>query len=320
MSDRGTRLREIELMARRTSQHDYMFFYYTGHGDQVTCRHGSEPDRKDEAIITYTGRRIIDNVLKKCLVDPLPRGAKLFALWDCCHSHTMLDLEHYNCNSWRASLKVLSGWARKTKSFGKMLSAGLLRGGSGTRSSTKDDPQAKIASSTFDSMKICRVTSPDSYEAGCTPNCSMTLPEQRVKANVVSLSACRDNELAYDDNVTGETVTKFFIACFERNPEATYQDLLSYIRQNVDAITRRRIGARKSTGEISHYQHHLQTLSGNEVDTVDWDVCKHHDRNTDDNDTATLSSQHPSVRLIWSSRVYHDILFFVDSTQVTTAW
>jgi hypothetical protein len=71
---------------------------------------------------------------------------------------------------------------------GKMLSAGLLRGGSGTRSSTKDDSQAKIASSTFDSMKICRVTSPDSYEAGCTPNCSMTLPEQRVKANVVRIS------------------------------------------------------------------------------------------------------------------------------------
>lgn len=81
-------------------------------------------------ILTYTGKRIIDNVgsvswivflirgtewlklLKKRLVDPLPRGAKLFvrvliswkkkvlpmtslrgqALWDCCHSHTVLGM------------------------------------------------------------------------------------------------------------------------------------------------------------------------------------------------------------------------------------
>ncbi|KAG1869995.1 caspase domain-containing protein [Suillus subluteus] len=103
-------LREIDLIVKRTSQYDQIFFYYTGHGDQVTCKHNTEPDNKDEAILTYTGKRIIDNTLKKRLVDPLPHGAKLFALWDCCHSHTVLDLEHFNCNGlWRMPLKVLSG-------------------------------------------------------------------------------------------------------------------------------------------------------------------------------------------------------------------
>ncbi|KAG2136670.1 caspase domain-containing protein [Suillus clintonianus] len=107
---RANILREIDDMVKLTSQQDQMFFYYTGHGAQVTCRHNSEPDNKDEAILTYTGKRIIDNVLKERLVDPLPPGAKLFALWDCCHSHTVLDLAHSNCNGlWRKPLKVLTG-------------------------------------------------------------------------------------------------------------------------------------------------------------------------------------------------------------------
>ncbi|OJA21579.1 hypothetical protein AZE42_04118 [Rhizopogon vesiculosus] len=301
-------LHQIDLMVHQTSQHDQMFFYYTGHGDQVTCRHGSEPDGKDEAILTYTGKRIIDNVLKAHLVDPLPCGAKLFALWDCCHSHTVLDLEHYNCNAWRVPFKVLSGLAKKTKSLGKKLSASLVRDSSeGRRSSTKDS-QARTRSSTLDSMNfpdLCRVTSPDSYLAGCTPDCPMTLPEMRVKAHVVSLSACRDNELAYDDNATGETVTKFFIEHLERNPNTTYQDLLSFIQQGVDAITRRRTRAKKST---SNYPHHLQKLSENEVEIENWHKCEHHDHSHDENDTSTLNSQQPS----YSSHYRLDLSQVVD--------
>ncbi|KAJ8580297.1 hypothetical protein M405DRAFT_869581 [Rhizopogon salebrosus TDB-379] len=290
-------LYQIDITIARTSKHDRVFFYYTGHGDQVTCRHNTEPDLKDEAILTYTGKRIIDNVLKEHLVDPLPRGAKLFALWDCCHSHTVLDLEHYNCNAspWRAPFKVLSGLARKTKSLGKRLSASLLRDSSGSRSSTKDDSQPVIRSSTFDSThlpELCRVSSPDSYVPTCTADCPMTLPDMQVKANVVSLSACRDNESAYDDNATGETVTKFFIEYLESHPKASYQDLLSYIQEKVDAITYRR--TKKPTGDISHYSPRLQKLSENEVEGEGRHEFEHHDHNADDNDTSTLSSQQPS--------------------------
>jgi hypothetical protein len=68
----------------------------SGHGNQVTCKHHTETDGKDEVIYAYTGRYIVDNVrlphtmfldfglivhsqkLRKALVDPLPRGSKLF--------------------------------------------------------------------------------------------------------------------------------------------------------------------------------------------------------------------------------------------------
>ncbi|PCH35032.1 hypothetical protein WOLCODRAFT_139697 [Wolfiporia cocos MD-104 SS10] len=42
---------------------------------------------------------IVDNDLRKLLVDPLPVGAYLTAVLDSCHSGTLLDLKHYRCNT-----------------------------------------------------------------------------------------------------------------------------------------------------------------------------------------------------------------------------
>lgn len=45
------------------------------------------------------GRYIVDNTLRKLLVDALPPGACLIAIFDACHSGTILDLDHYDCNA-----------------------------------------------------------------------------------------------------------------------------------------------------------------------------------------------------------------------------
>jgi WD40 repeat protein len=282
-------LREIDIMVERTSPHDHLFFYYTGHGDQVTCRHSTESDGKDEAILTYTGKRIIDNVLKEHLVDPLPQSAKLFALLDCSHSHTMLDLEHYECNElWPAPFKVLSGMGRKTKSFGESPSANFLKDSSEGRSSINDGSQTKFGSLATDNMGLGpRTSSPDTFLPKCTLDCPLTLSGERDKAHVVSLSACRENELAYDDNATGETLTKFFIEYLERNPEASYHDLLSYIRHKVDEITSRRIRETNSLPD-------LRVLG------------KYKDKK--ENEDSTSSSQRPS----YSSHYRLDMLQMVD--------
>lgn len=292
---RANMLREIDILVKQTTEHDQIFFYYTGHGDQVTCRHHTETDLKDEAILTYTGKRIIDNVLKEHLVDPLPQGAKLFALWDCCHSHTVLDLEHSNCNGlWRTPFKVLSGLARKTKSIGKRLSTSFLKDSCESRFASKDESQLRNISVEIDNTDLCRVSSPDSYLPPCTFNCPMTLPENRVKAYVVSLSACKDNESAYDDNATGDTVTKFFIEYLERNPRPSYRELLCYIRERVNDITRRRTQATRLERETAYHPHHLRRLSENEVEIEDWRQCDHRGDIDDGNDTSTLNSQQPS--------------------------
>lgn len=231
-------LREIDIMVQRTSQHDHLVFYYTGHCDLVGNTHHDSPN-EDFAILSYTGKRIIGNMLKARLVGPLPQGAKLFVLWDCSHCHTILDLEHYKCNELlSAPFKVLSGLGRKTKSSGERPCASFLKDSSVVQSSINNDSETNFASLTTDNMGLSRVDSPDTYLFECTLDCPLTLPEERDEAHVVSLSACRHGEHAYYDNTTGETVTKFFIDYLERDPEASYHDILSYIRHKVDGITK----------------------------------------------------------------------------------
>ncbi|EIW78423.1 hypothetical protein CONPUDRAFT_167435, partial [Coniophora puteana RWD-64-598 SS2] len=82
-------LRELDKLVADAAPCDRFFFYFTGHGSQRKCRHGSEPDLRDEAIVDVQGVKLIDNRLHE-RIRRLPIGAKFFALFDCCHSATIL--------------------------------------------------------------------------------------------------------------------------------------------------------------------------------------------------------------------------------------
>ncbi|KAK0462344.1 caspase domain-containing protein [Desarmillaria tabescens] len=73
---------------------DSLFFHYSGHGDQTDDQNGDEVDGKDEEIICFDSAPFIDDDIHKVLVDPLPPGCKLTALFDSCHSGTILDLPY----------------------------------------------------------------------------------------------------------------------------------------------------------------------------------------------------------------------------------
>lgn len=105
---------------------DRRFFFFAGHGCQVVCTEGTEDDEKDEAILlhdhhghpvdesgqpidpvflrslpsTDPRRRIldgimIDNELRQLLVNRVPPEGQLIAVFDTCHSGTMLDLDYH---------------------------------------------------------------------------------------------------------------------------------------------------------------------------------------------------------------------------------
>ncbi|KAG1729143.1 hypothetical protein EDB19DRAFT_1744526, partial [Suillus lakei] len=93
----------------------------------------------------------------------------------------------------------------------------------------------------FDSppSALRRVLSPVSWFK-CTGDCKKMKPEEQQEALVVSLSACRDNEYAYDDNETHDTVTKFFIECVSQDPKPSLFTLLTYIKDRVDQLNEKR--------------------------------------------------------------------------------
>ncbi|CCM05844.1 uncharacterized protein FIBRA_08080 [Fibroporia radiculosa] len=103
---RRNMLREINNLVRGARRGDRFVFLYSGHSDQIPCLEHSEEDDLDEVILPmdHEGlekkeKLIVDNDLRRLLVDPLPAGAHLTAIFDSCHSGTLLDLDHYACNN-----------------------------------------------------------------------------------------------------------------------------------------------------------------------------------------------------------------------------
>lgn len=74
---------------------DVLFFHYSGHGAQQQDPSYSEEDGYDETICPCdfeSAGMIVDDEIFDLIVAPLPSGAKLTGVMDCCHSGTALDL------------------------------------------------------------------------------------------------------------------------------------------------------------------------------------------------------------------------------------
>jgi len=92
-------LHQIRALVAGAQDGDHFLFHFAGHSNQVPNRSGSEDDQQDETIMCSDNSEIKDNKLREMLVNPLPKGASLTAIFDSCYSGTLLDLEHYSCNS-----------------------------------------------------------------------------------------------------------------------------------------------------------------------------------------------------------------------------
>ncbi|CAK5282534.1 unnamed protein product [Mycena citricolor] len=97
---RANILRAIDDLVRGARRGDRFFFHYCGHTTQVENRSNSEEDGMDECLVPVDGEEnlILDNELRRHLVAALPVGASLVAVFDSCHSASLLDLEHFRCN------------------------------------------------------------------------------------------------------------------------------------------------------------------------------------------------------------------------------
>lgn len=87
--------RSLRWLASGADADTRLWLSYSGHGVNVVDKNGDERDGKDEALVPLDFEKrgmIVDDWLRKNLIDALPRGAQLFGLIDCCHSGTALDL------------------------------------------------------------------------------------------------------------------------------------------------------------------------------------------------------------------------------------
>ncbi|KAI9436821.1 caspase domain-containing protein [Lactarius psammicola] len=76
----------------------FVFFYAGRCGQQRPTTNDNKIGRLDIYILTWDHEIILDNTLRKYLVDPLPTGTRLTAILDACYSGTLLKLDHYFCH------------------------------------------------------------------------------------------------------------------------------------------------------------------------------------------------------------------------------
>lgn len=84
----------ISNLLKNSSEGDILFLSFSGHGTNVADTNGDEKDGKDELIVPLDFNCISDDELKSLIQSNLKKNVTLFALFDCCHSGTMLDLKY----------------------------------------------------------------------------------------------------------------------------------------------------------------------------------------------------------------------------------
>ncbi|KAJ1735911.1 Ca(2+)-dependent cysteine protease [Coemansia biformis] len=88
-------LKAMKWLVSDARMNDSFFFHYSGHGVTIENSQSEEIDGRDEAIcpVDFESKgQILDDIMNLTMVRPLPRGARLTAIFDCCHSATALDL------------------------------------------------------------------------------------------------------------------------------------------------------------------------------------------------------------------------------------
>ncbi|KAG7445550.1 uncharacterized protein BT62DRAFT_163301 [Guyanagaster necrorhizus] len=231
--------RAISDFVGGTSSGDICFLFYAGHGHQIYNPSSPETDKRDKHIVPCDAidpdgafmedKLIIDDVLKNMLVMPLVAvDAKLTAVFDCCHSGTVLDLLHYRCND-------ITAWKRTV--FSKT-SVNL----------------SLIVPCTLNSFAPGIASNWDPCIRDCERFC--LLPKRRGSGYVICISACLDEELAWGGN-KGGSLTRALIQALHHHP--TLKELNIFIgarvKVYVNAIIKKRKGkdAKESLPKIAQH-------------------------------------------------------------------
>ncbi|KAF8256898.1 caspase domain-containing protein [Lactarius quietus] len=244
---RENMIRELKCLVDGAASGDKFTFFYSGHSDQQESFDdiSVEEDGQDEVIITSDIKRIVDNELNDILVKPLPADTFLLAVFDTCHSGTMLDLPHHHCNS------VYVPWHSKGERVTMTMRNNNVRqqamAHAGARGSGPPLPliEGVIARDTDGSVRLPTDQSPSPF------------PQLRIDTKVkksrstgdseLSLSACSDPQRAWEGplgsltTVLCEYLSKHFtflprafnLALYEppteEHPHPSYREMMSHI-------------------------------------------------------------------------------------------
>ncbi|PWA03519.1 hypothetical protein BB558_000106 [Smittium angustum] len=209
-------LKAMKWLVSDAKMNDSFFFHYSGHGSRVEDKSGDELDGEDETICPLDFEKngqIIDDDMNMIMVRPLPPGARLTAIFDCCHSGSALDLPFtYGANG---KLKKESGLKISGSSL-KDAGTAYLKG----------DVESALSGLTF-SLKALMTGDQKLAEAK---------EKKSSLGDVVMFSGCKDTQTSADakEDLSFTGAMSFALtSSLYAKPRQTYVELLNDIRQRL---------------------------------------------------------------------------------------
>lgn len=87
-------INEFKNILNNSRSGDLLFFSFSGHGTFRRDNNGDEMDGRDEMILPIDLNPILDDEFRNIIQTNLKKDVTLFALFDSCHSGTVLDLKY----------------------------------------------------------------------------------------------------------------------------------------------------------------------------------------------------------------------------------
>jgi metacaspase-1 len=193
---------------------DSMFFHYSGHGSQQKDLTFLEDDGMNETICPMdypTAGQIIDDKIHAWMAKPLPAGARLTAIFDSCHSGTVMDLPYI----YKAKEGAYKGAHRADgDTFMNRHKKMGFKGG-------------------ITGMLMSHVGGEVAHVVKKTARSKINAALNETKADVIQFSGCRDEQTSSDATVGGLATGAMSWALMEalrRDSNVTYEQLIANMR------------------------------------------------------------------------------------------
>ena len=206
-------LRAMQWLVNGAQPNDALFIHYSGHGGQTKDLDGDEEDGMDDVIYPVDHQsqgHITDDEMHDILVKPLQPGVRLTALFDSCHSGTVLDLPY--TYSTKGVIKEPNLW-KDVGSDGLQAAMAYASGNTGRMISS--------LGSMFKSATRKSGTSQQIKQTKFSP------------ADIIMISGSKDNQTSADAVENGQAtgaMSHAFVKVLSNQPQQTYLSLLQNMR------------------------------------------------------------------------------------------
>lgn len=196
---------------------DSLIVHYSGHGGSVKDEDGDEDDGMDETLIPLdyaTAGQIVDDEVHDVLVRGLPKGVRLTAIMDCCHSESVLDLPYsYNVNG---NLEIVEN--NKNEGISKILSTGVRFAFDGNKT--------KAVANLKEGFQLITAGA----KGGDSAAREKTIKTRSTDADVISFSGCKDSQTSADAQIGGQATGAMSYALIKSLQSDAHMDYTGLLR------------------------------------------------------------------------------------------